>query len=314
MSADSDSLTQSGLPVSVRVDLRLNQINTAVIRLGLAPGDTVAVGDPVSIELGDADQGTETVFTGVISEIRQQTAAYTLWCSSAMQALSQLRINKVYEQQKAGDIVSDLASLAEIDTDKVESGLTYPFYALGADRHLLSHLQMLARRDGFDLFANPDDALTFAPWASSQGQELRYGAEILDYNFEELAPTLDGVEVYGESPASLGEGDKAYSWLTKEEVKGNAGNSSGNILRVADPSIRNQDAAASAAEKLMNAFSTQKLGWVEAMGTPTVKLGGTVTLSELPEDSLNGDYKITGIRHLYDKMNGFVTTINWEEK
>ncbi len=313
MTADSTGLTDSGLPIALRVDLRLNQINTAEIKLGLVPGDAIAVGDAVTIELGDDDNGTSLVFTGVVTELRQQMGSYSIWASSAMQALSQLRVNKLYEQQKAGDIVSDIGSIAELSTGNVESGLTYPAYALGADRHLLAHALALATRDGFDLFADADDALGFAAYSGDPSHELRYGAEILDYYCEEQAAQVDGVEVYGESPASLGQGDKAYAWLTKEDVKGNAGSSSGNVLRVADPSIRNQDAAGSAAEKIFAAMGVKKRGWVEALGTPEPVLGGAITLTDLPDDGPDGSFKITAIRHLLDKQRGYVTTIFWKE-
>jgi hypothetical protein len=314
MTADSSSLTDSGLPVALRVDLRLNQINTAEIRLGLVPGDAVAVGDAVTIELGDADDGTEKVFTGIVTELRQQMGGYTIWCSSALQSLSRLRVNKTYEQQKAGDIVSDIAGIASLGTGNVESGLTYPFYAIGADRHLAAHAQALAARDGFDFFTDADDALVFAAYAADPSHELRYGAEIIAYFCEEQAAQVEGVEVYGESPASLGQGDKAYSWLTKEDVKGNAGNSSGNVLRVADPSIRNQDAAGTAAEKLLAAMGTKKKGWVEALGTPGPVLGGAITLTDLPDGGPSGSFKITGIRHQLDKQRGFITTVFWKEE
>ena len=46
---------------------------------------------------------------------------------------------------------------------------------------------------------------------------------------------MDGVEVYGSSPAGQGQGEDASSWLTKKDVKGAAGKSTGRVHRVADP-------------------------------------------------------------------------------
>lgn len=314
MTADAASLTESGMPVALRVDLRLNQINTAEIRLGLVPGDAVAVGDPVTIELGDADNGTTLVFTGLVQAIRQQMGSYTILAHSAMQSLTRLRANKLFEQQQAGNIVNDILGIAELSSGKSDSGLTYPYYALGAGRHLLAHVLSLAARDGFDVYADPDDAVAFTAYTGDPNHELRYGAEILDYYSEEKPAQYDGVEVYGESPASLGQGDKAYSWLTKEVVKGNAGSSSGNIYRIADPSIRNQDAAGTAAEKLFAEMDSKKAGWVLALGTPEPVLGGGVTLTNLPDGGPDGNFKITGIRHQLDKQRGYVTTIFWKEE
>jgi hypothetical protein len=315
ITAASDSLTKSGLPVSLRVDLRMKQINTAIIRLGPVPEGNVAVGDEVEIELGDDEGGTAKVFTGVVSELRRQAGGYTIWCSSALQCLTRLHVNKVYEQQKAGDIVSDLAGIAELSSGSVEAGLSYPFYAIGSDRHLLDHLLTLAKRDGFDLYADVDDALVYAAYSGPLGLplKLRYGAEILEFHAEEQAAAVDGVEVYGESPASLGEGDKAYSWLTKEEVKGNAGSSSGNVLRMAIASIRNQDAAGIAAENILAELSLKNSGWVEVLGTSKPELGGTIELSDIPDGGPNGSYKVTGVKHRLDKTHGFITTVFWRE-
>ncbi|MEM7038891.1 MAG: hypothetical protein AAF570_18055, partial [Bacteroidota bacterium] len=310
MTADSSSLTTSGLPVALCVDLRLNQLNTAVIRLGLVPSDTVKVGDDVEIKVGA--ERAETVFSGIVSELQVQAGEYVIRAVSAMQMLTRMRVDKVYAEEKAGDIVRDLAGIADVGTGSIESGLTYPFYAVGADRHLLDHVLVLGRRDGFDAYADASDKLVFAAWSAALlPVELRYGAEVLDFHSETETGRVDGVEVYGESPASLGEGDKAYSWLTKSEVKGNAGSGSGNVLRVADPSIRNQDAAGSAAEKLLAAMQTETSGWVHALGNAALTLGGTLKLSDVPEGGPSGNLKITGVRHRLDKVKGFVTTVFW---
>ncbi|MEM6272855.1 MAG: hypothetical protein AAF998_25800 [Bacteroidota bacterium] len=325
ITADSTSLTQSGLPVRLRVDLRLNQVNTAEVVLGPLPDGAVAPGDPVEIELGYDGEGTEKVFTGVVEELQRLTYGYRIWCSSQMMALSQIYINKLYEQQKAGDIVSDLASIAEISTGEVQPGLDYPFYAVGSDRHLLAHLLGLAARDGFDVYADAEDKLVYAAYTGGGGGiggasgllgasgALRYGAELLAYHAEERPPRIDGVEVYGESPASLGEGDKAYSWLTKEEVKGNAGGSSGNIHRIAIPSIRNQDAAGSAAESIFHRLNPVRTGWVEALGKAPLALGGPVEIADLPDGGPNGSFKIEAIKHQLDKRHGFITKVHWKE-
>ena len=191
--------------------------------------------------------------------------------------------------------------------------MEHPYYAVGAERHLLAHVQALAVRNGFDLYADSDDAVNFSPYGPSGTYTARYGAELLALQQEEVVAGIDGVEVYGESPASLGEGDKAYSWLTKSEVKGNAGQSSGNVLRVQDPSIRNQDAAGTAAEKLLALRQTKKQGWVSVLGKPDPVLGGAIELKDLPDSALNGSFKITAIRHQLDKVQGYITTVWWRE-
>ncbi|MFM2375069.1 MAG: hypothetical protein RLZZ165_166 [Bacteroidota bacterium] len=313
MTADSTDARKSSLPVGLRVDLRLNQINTAEISLSWKPSEPVKIGDAVTIQLGQVDEGTKKVFTGIVTELSHQTAGYVIHCSSGLQALTLRCVNKSYEQQKAGDIVSDIASIAKCKKGKVSGGLSYPSYAIGAERHLLSHLLTLAARDGFDVYADADDRLCYTAFSGSPTHRLGYGAEIISYFSEEQAATLDGVEVYGESPASLGQGDKAYSWLTKGEVRGRAGKGSGNLLRVADPSIRNQSAAGTAAERIFATLGSARKGHVNAMGTPGPVLGGAIAMAGLPDGGPSGSFKITGIKHTLDKQNGFITTVDWRK-
>lgn len=313
MTADSSSLTESGLPVAVRVELRQNQINTALIRLGLPPSDAIAVGDPVSIELGDED-GQEKVFTGVVTELQRQVGVYTILASSSMEALSRQRVNKLYEERKAGDIAKDIADTVTLSVGTVEDGMSYPVYAVGAERNLLSHLLNLAQRDGYVAYADAEDALNFRAHPADPVVKAQYGVNLLDYHAVEAPAAVVGVEVFGESPASLGEGDKAYAWLTKQEVKGSAGESQGNVLRLQDPSVRNEDAAGKVAENFLAARGPRKRGYVIVLGNQAAVLGGSLELSDLPGDGPNGSYPITQVRHQLDKRNGFITTIWWQEE
>lgn len=313
MTADSSSLTASGLPVALRVELRQNQVNTAMIRLGLQPSDTVAVGDPVQIALGDED-GQENVFTGVVTEIQRQVGAYTILASSGLEALSRQRINKLYEERKAGDIVKDLLDAATLTAGTVEDGMSYPAYAAGADRNLMSHVLQLARRDGYVLYADQEDAIHYRAHPAGPTVKARYAANLLEYHAADAPANVVGVEVYGESPASLGEGDKAYAWLTKQEVKGSAGESQGNVLRMRDPSVRNEEAAGKAAENMLAGYSPRKRGQVTILGDCSAVLGGSLEIIDLPGDGPNASYHITQVRHQLDKRNGFITTIWWQEE
>jgi hypothetical protein len=267
----------------------------------------------VQVALGDED-GVETVFTGIVTEIQRQVSAFTILASSAMEALSRLRMNKLYEERKAGDIVKDLLDAVPLTAGTVEDGMSYPAYATGADRNLISHLLQLAGRDGYVVYADAEDALHYRAHPAAPTATARYGANLIDaVAFDAPAATV-GVQVFGESPASLGEGDKAYAWLTKQEVKGSAGESQGHVLRIQDPSVRNEDAAGKMAEKLLAEHRARKRGRVTVLGDPTAVLGGSLELSDLPGDGPNGTFPITQVRHQLDKRNGFITTIWWQEE
>jgi hypothetical protein len=125
---------------------------------------------------------------------------------------------------------------------------------------------------------------------------------------EQTAP-LSGVDVYGESPASHGQGTDGVSWLTKKEVKGSAGDTAGRVLRVIDPTARTEDAAKQIATAILTASTAKPRGVLKVLGSPGVKLGDAVNIAEMPLDSQNGTFKVTGVTHTLTSTSGFVTTL-----
>ena len=321
---DSSSITAAGMPVDIRVDLWLGKLNSASLFLYLGDSGQVAPGDLVEIELGESSSGgglipnpfggggdTDLVFTGIVSSAKRTLRSWEIWCSSALESMAKVRANKYYEKQKAGDIVNDLASIASVDTGSVENGMEYPYYAIGQDRSLWEHAAALAVQNGYECYADTEDKLVFAPFPSNNSHSFDYGVNLLEAEADEQTVGIEGVEVYGESPASLGEGPDASTWFTKEEVKGSAGSSSGNVWRVFDPSIRNTDTAGLAAEGILAQVETKRSGMAKVMGTAVV-LGDEIELNDAP-GGIDGKYKAVRIRHLLNKHKGFVTTINFKE-
>jgi phage protein D len=287
--------------------------SVAVVEVYLDGGDqapAAAVGDAGSISFGYEDGTTELIFTGEVEAVRHDVRGTThLTATDGGAALSKLRINQSYEQQKAGDIVSDLAGRAGVGTDTVENGVEFPFYVVDDRRSAYRHIAALARKSGYLAWFTPEGKLSFAPSTAGQAvQTFAYGTDILSLEVTEATPSLGTVTTIGEGAAG-GQGQEAWSWLVKDPspVEGNAGKGEPE-REVQDPSLRSGDAVQSAAEGITDAAALTKLtGELLVPGSPAVVVGSAVEVVDAPQDTLNGLYLVTGVRHRFSKVRGFTT-------
>lgn len=301
--------------LTLRVDASLNiPINSCLITLTTPTDLSIAINDPVSIELGYAKDLT-LVFSGVVSSINLGFDSTQIEIYSKFQALTIARFNLVYEKSDAGDIVKDVAqSRLKLKVGKIENGINFPVYILGDRQTVDQHLRTLANQCGYDFYADNQDQVVFAKYQANTIHEFKYGVNILAYQLADTTAQVVGVQVYGESPASQGQGDQAYSWLTKKDVKGAAGKQSGIVERLFEPTARSQDIANKIATSILAAKAHKKRGIVKVIGEPKVKLGDGIKISLLPVASQNGTFKVTGVTHILSQTKGFFTTINWEER
>lgn len=299
------------------VDLRVSAalgIPVNHCRLSFSPPEelSAAAGDTLTVALG-YDEDLATVFTGTVEAVDWRLDRLTIHGTGSFQQLVSARFNAVYQQAKAGDIVSDLIGKLGLSQGTVDPGPEFPSYALGDDQSAYDHLQRLAQRSGFDFYADAEDQVMFTGYEAADGSTFRYGVNILEMTAETPLARVSGVEVFGESPASLGQGSEAASWLTKKEVKGKAGDTSGAVRRIVDPTLRTADAASEAASAALAAMSVKRRGLLRVLGDAGVKLGGTIKASGLPESTRNGTFKVTGVLQTLTRSQGFRTAIHWEE-
>lgn len=299
------------------LDLRLESslaipVNEAVLTLTTLEPITLNLNDPVTVDLGYGNSLTR-VYSGILSTVTRGIDRIRVESHSCFQALTQAHFNLLYEKSTAGDIVQDLAQRLKITVGSVESGLKFSAYALGDHRSVYAEVRSLADLCGFDLYSDPQDRVVFARPKSGSPQECRYGADILDYHRTTQPVLPDGLEVYGESPASQGQGEQAASWLTKQEVRGRAGKATGVVLRRVEPTARSQNLADQMAKALFQAQAKQQRGWVRILGNPQINLGGALKIAQMPMAADNGTFKATGVRHQLSRRQGFCTTVNWEE-
>lgn len=294
----SASMTASAGAVSVN----LAQVNAPDAKLG----------DTVSVELGYGDQ-TTTVMEGTVQYIKPGFEAQVVVAHNPAQKLLDLRLDQTYENQNAADIVSDLAGQAGIDTRTVEQGIQFPSYVIDYQENCWEHLHDIAFKCGFDLYLTPGGKLVFKPFKkSSAAHNLTYGVSIISLKQRDLPLDFDGVTVHGESPASSRGSDTAH-WLTKSfnDFKGSTGSES-PALFIQDAALRTKEAADTAAKGRMNFIQRKKLqGIVDIIGNANVKLGDTVEIKEVPQNSLNGLFQVRAVSHTFNKETGFQTRIHF---
>lgn len=288
-------------------------VNSCRLVLGHPETVKVAPKDPVTVKLGDGNNST-LVFTGIVGSVEWGIDRVMVYAVGAFQSLILARFNLLYEKPNAGDIVKDIIqSRLKLGVAKIENGGKFLVYALGDRISAYDHLQQLSHKSGFDFYANTQDKVIFAQYKATKTHELTYGSNILTWHLQQPLPGVTGIEIYGESPSSQGQGEQAYTWLTKKEVKGSAGNRSGGMLRLDDPTVRTQDSASKVAQAILENRQQKQRGRIKSLGDPNIQLGDAVKVVKMPLSQQNGTFKIIGITHRLNRHRGFCTIIDWEE-
>ena len=220
-------------------------------------------------------------------------------------------MNQSYEQQKAGDIVTDLAGRAGVDADTIEDGADFPFYVVDDRRSAYQQIAALARKSGYLAWFNPEGKLSFAPFTAGQAvQTFTYSEDILSLQVADAAPVIGAVTTIGEGAAGS-QGQDAWSWLVKDpsSVTGSAGEGEAE-RQDQDASLRSSDAAQSAADGIADAASlTNFTGTGLVSGAPAVSVGSAIEIADAPQDVLNGLYLVRRVWHRFSKRDGFTTSI-----
>ncbi len=282
------------------------------IELAQVNAPDVALGDTVTVELGYNDD-TVIVMDGTIQHIKPGLETVRVTAHNRAQKLLDMRLNQTYENQSAGDIVSDLAGQAGINTQTVEQGISFPFYVIDYQKNGWRHLHDIAGKCAFDLYLTPEGKLVFKPFKkSSATHNLTYGISIIALNRRSHPLDFAGVTVYGESPASSQGSDTAH-WLTKDfnDYKGTAG-SQAPALVIQDVTLRTKEAADMAAKGRMEQIQRkQHRGTADIIGNADIKLNDTVEIKNAPQNVLNGLFQVRRVSHTFNKQTGFQTRIHF---
>jgi hypothetical protein len=332
-SLSADSGSPVGAPSRFVVERSLDvPIDSLRVLLGDSSG--VAVGDAVTLDLGDED-GLERVFTGSVAELRPRLDGCQLICIGTMLALVELRVGAFYQAQSAGDVARDLIGQAALDTGQVEDGVTLARYAIERRLGAFAQLRRLAERLGFSLFSGRDGKVHFrgvgaaaslgsggglgglgaaaggalGSGAGTSSSSLAYGAHLLEATAALQPAFARKVTVGGESPMS-GQGEDKSFWLTATDSDYEDSSGSGDEWLITDSAARTKDMAGRFAAGYAAGFGRRSASIrLSVLGMPALELGDALGASGCPEAGLNARGTVTALRHRFGERDGFVTEL-----
>jgi len=297
--------------VNIRVNLSMD-IPAGSCEIILAQGDRsskIKEGDDISIQIG-YEGSLVDVFKGSVDSVEPRISDIRVTGMNFASKLLELRTDRLYEDQSAGKIASDLSQTAGLSTEEVSNGLSFKMYVVDHSKNAYYHIRDLAERCGFDVYVTGENKLVFKKYERSEPINLEYGKDIIQAELQEEKPIIARVVVQGESPSSFKGADTSH-WLTKREVQGEAG--SGASLLIQDPTLRDKDTAEKVAKAKLDALSRLISGTVEIVGKADVKLGDTVKLQSMKDSRMNGEFQVRTVEHYLSKNAGFVTLIGWRK-
>jgi len=273
-------------------------------------GQQVKFADTISIELTAGDQSS-TIMTADVQSIRSSFGVTEIYGTTGMQKLSATRVNQVYSNQTLNQIVSDLANQAGVSTGNIENGSTYPYFVVHESKSVWRHIRQLAEVEGFDVYFDSSDQLNVSDFQKTSADHTFYfGIDILGLELLNVDAPVTHVMAYGESPSSS-QGTDSWPWIAKDlsSYRGEAGQG-GRLLALEDRALRTKEAAGKFATAKLGAIKDHSaLGRLKLMGAPQVNPWDSFEVKSAKQPELNGLFKITSVRHVYSKSEGYLTYV-----
>lgn len=275
-------------------------------------GNPIKHGDQITVEL-TVDDNTATVFTAEVSAIKSTLGQTVITGTTGKQKLANARLNQTYANQSLDQIVKDVAQQASVTAGDIQTGSSYSYFVAHDGKSLLRQLQELAFRDGMDLYCDADNKLVLKKFEkTSADHTFYYGIHVLDLQLWNSEIASEHFLVYGESPSS-NQGSDTWHWFAKDlsPFRGELG-SGQKLLVIQDSAAKTKDAADSLATAKSGTLKDRaSQGQLKILGNPLVKLGDAIEIKDAPKPELNGLFKVTSVRHVLSKWQGYLTFIGF---
>jgi hypothetical protein len=272
--------------------------------------------DKVEVFLGYDGRGLTKVFTGRVEQI--QNTGQTTMVLSPLTRLYNKEIDLPFEDKTTTEITEMLAKEAEIEVDTGvvdKQDIKFPSYRVDIKKNLYDHIKELARLTGRSVHPTPEGKLAFIKYdAIALLHVIEYGKDILEIEIRGGDSSKTRAKVASPS-AALKNGEDKHSWLSKEvDIKQNLGTVSNQIL-IRKMALKNEadlKMVAEAEEMEMNATT---FAIVKIIGNEQIMLGDAVKIQNVPQDiqnskvSLNGEFLVREIEHVFNRTEGFVTKL-----
>lgn len=250
------------------------------------------------------------VFTGKVESI--SNTGPKVMVMSPLTKLYNLQKDQLYEGLYAGDIVKDLAKDAQIQVDTVSNGIKFPSYVINRQKSDFEHIKELAKMCGFDFHTTNAGKLVFKEYLTEGSLAVEYGKHIIEISLVVQTPPADSVKVAGSSPAGT-KGEDKHSWLKKKDVEAVAGSGSNQIL-VQNMALKDSTTTKAVADATLKELKEATIVNVKIVGNEKIMLGGTVNIQNVPQSSINGDFEVREIEHIFSKTEGFTTNLTCRKR
>ena len=302
-------LEQAGAAVASEVGLGGGESESFSVSVR---GNPIKHGDQMTVELTVDDTAT-TIFTAEVSAIRSSLGQTVITGTTGKQKLAHTRLNQTYSNQSLNQIAKDLAKQASVNAGDIQTGSSYSYFVVHDSKSVLRQLQELAFRDGMDLYCDAENKLVLKKFEKTRADHtFYYGIHVLDLQLWNYEIASEHFRVYGESPSS-NQGSETWHWFTKDlsPFTGELG-SGQKLLVIQDSAAKTKDAADSLATAKSGALKDgTSQGRLKILGNPLVKLGDAMEIKEAPKPELNGLFKVTSVRHVLSKWQGYLTFVEF---
>lgn len=275
-------------------------------------GNPIKHGDQMTVEL-TVDNTATTIFTSEVSSIKSSLGQTVITGTTGKQKLANARLNQIYSNQSLDQIAKDLAQQVAVNAGDIQTGSSHSYFVIHDSKSVLRQLQELAFRDGMDLYCDPDNKLVLKKFEkTSADHTFYYGIHVLDLQLWNYDVVSDHFKVYGESPSS-NQGSDTWHWFAKDISPFTAEIGSGQkLLVIQDSAAKTKDAADSLATAKAGALKDRtSAGRLKILGNPLVKLGDAIEIKDAPKPELNGLFKVTSVRHVLSKWQGYLTFVEF---
>ena len=259
-----------------------------------------AAGDAFELSLGPKDDEVP-VMTGTVIGRHQTTGGLKIEALDSSGILSRTRLSITFEESSVDDIVSRIASEADLDVTS-DAGDTLSIYYVSAHRPLWDHLRELARLTGRDLSVDPEGQIRFLADGAGSEHTLRYGAELITWD---VVATETPVPLAFAAHGTASESGN-WHWVGSDPLGEEPGHAR-VIGTFADRSLADAAAEASAARASRAALQ----GRLTVTGNAELRPADTIQVTDLP----GGDpdpLRIRTVHHSIDGETGFTTTLEIE--
>lgn len=299
--------------------------------IAIAPGSYQApkLQSDVSLSL-DIGNGSHAVFTGIVAGVAASATATRIEAYDRLYALGRMEFARVFENISAGDIVGELLKHCDAQPGAIETGPSFPSFALHPGPSALSHLRRLAALCGWDVFCDGKGRVNVCGPATKGNEHVfPAGEQVLSLDLHRAVPPREGVEVWGEGAAST-KGASRSHWLATEleavsaratvtpvgEVQ--VDKKTKTAARSRHGVLRSGELATATVKAIARAQAARRIrGELTVAGAPQVHPGDQIRIDQLPpehsaEALLRGvTLRARSVSHYLAAASGFRTRMEF---